>query len=200
VITFPVSLAKPAPAGGVTVTLTSSNPNVVPILPDTMFIAEGATVPAVQALVGALIPGSAIITATAPGFGTATQGVQAVTPAISVTWYGACWATATIYGYAGNYQAMDFAMTVSNPAPIQGTLYFNATCDPAGGSDNMNDYGLVYGSVHKVQGFSHHPDEIPTSALYWIGPRTTDGRCAPGSPCSGCVVYNKNTPNCSDMP
>ena len=42
----------------------------------------------------------------------------------------------------------------------------------------------------------HYPDVMPSSALYWVGPRTADGKCPPGVPCSQCVNYTKLTPNC----
>jgi hypothetical protein len=64
----------------------------------------------------------------------------------------------------------------------------------------MNDYNSLTGSTHMTQGFSHHPDVIPSSAIYWVGERTADGMCPPGRPCSGCVNYNAATLNCSVVP
>jgi hypothetical protein len=120
---------------------------------------------------------------------------------VSVAWYGACWATLTLNGYTGNFQGIDFALSTPAPVVVNGTLFFTSNCDPSQGTDNMNDFGSLTGSTHMVQGFSRHPDTIPTSAMYWIGnATTTTGICPPGSLCSGCVTYNKATPNCSNMP
>lgn len=119
---------------------------------------------------------------------------------VSVTWYGACWQPATIFGVTGNFQAIDFALTTPAPVPVQATLFFAPNCDPTNGQDNMNDFNTLTGSTHTVQGFTHHPNEIPSSAFFWVGSRTADGKCAPGSPCSGCVNYTQSTPLCSALP
>jgi chitodextrinase len=133
----------------------------------------------------------------------ASNSVQITTPAAattSVSWLGACWEPLTISGVTGNFQAIDFVLTTSTPVPIQGTLFFAPNCDASQGTDNMNDFNTLTGSTHMIRGFTHFPDVIPTSAYYWAGPRTDDGKCAPGSPCSGCVNYNKATPVCSALP
>jgi chitodextrinase len=132
-----------------------------------------------------------------------SNSVSATTPAggnVSATWYGACWETATLYGITGQFQAMDFALSTPTPVPVQGTLFFAADCDDRNGTDNMNDFNSLTPSTHTVQGFSHHPDEVPTSALYWIGSRTADGKCPAGAPCSRCVNYTKVTPKCESLP
>lgn len=121
-------------------------------------------------------------------------------PNVSVTWHGACWQPATIYGRTGNFQAMDFVLKTPTPAPVQATLFFAPNCDPVNGTDNMNDFNALTGSTHMAQGFTFHPDVMPTSALFWVGSRTVDGRCPVGSPCSGCVNYTKATPECSTLP
>jgi chitodextrinase len=140
---------------------------------------------------------------TAGNYSAASNSLSVTTPvatSASVTWYGACWQPATIFGVTGNFQAIDFVLTTPTPVPVQGTLFFAPNCDPSNGQDNMNDFDTPTGSTHTVQGFTHHPDEIPTSAYYWVGSRTADGKCAPGSPCSGCVNYTPSTPLCSTLP
>ena len=130
-----------------------------------------------------------------------SNSMQATTPAgatFSVTWYGACWQPATVNGITGNFQAMDFALTTSTPVPVQGTLFFAAGCDASNGQDNLNDFNTLTGSTHMILGFSHYPGIIPTSAYYWIGSRTADGKCPLGSQCSGCVNYNTSTHICGN--
>jgi hypothetical protein len=139
----------------------------------------------------------------AGNYSAASNSLPVTTPvaiSASVTWYGACWQPATIFGVTGNFQAIDFVLTTPTPAPVQGTLFFAPNCDPRNGQDNMNDFDTPTGSTHTVQGFTHHPNEIPTSAYYWVGSRTPDGKCAPGSPCSGCVNYTPSTPLCGTLP
>jgi hypothetical protein len=84
----------------------------------------------------------------------------------------------------------------SLPAVLEGTLFFASNCDPSQGQDNLNDTGGTIGSGGWIFSFIHHPNEIPSSALYWIGPITADGKCPAGAPCSGCVNYTKTTPKC----
>ena len=129
--------------------------------------------------------------------------MQVTTPAglsISVNWYGGCWYQGTVGGVAGNFQAVDFAMTTPAPVAVQGTLFFGSTCDTNLGTDNMNDFNSLTGSTHMVQGFKYHPGEIPTSAVYWMGDRTPDGQCPKGAPCSGCIHYTQSTPTCDTLP
>jgi hypothetical protein len=84
---------------------------------------------------------------------------------------------------------------------VNGSLFFTPNCDPSQGVDNMNDTGVLSGSGHQIQGFTHFPNVIPTSAIYWIGSATTDGtKCPAGSLCSGCVNYSQATLNCSNAP
>ena len=83
---FPVTLGTPAPAGGVTVNLTSGNTSVVTV-PASVFIAAGATAPAANPVATGVAPGTATITANAigyaPGNGSAT--IIAVPVQITVT-------------------------------------------------------------------------------------------------------------------
>ncbi|HUI80185.1 MAG TPA: Ig-like domain-containing protein [Bryobacteraceae bacterium] len=75
---LPLSLAKPAPYGGVTVYLASSDPSKVTVTPS-LFIAAGKTAPSVQASVNGVNLGAVTITATALGYtpGTASVAVTA---------------------------------------------------------------------------------------------------------------------------
>jgi hypothetical protein len=191
-------LAAAAPPGGLVVQLTSSSPGVAAVSPA---VSIGANSTSALVPVVGVSAGSAIVTASAANYSNATAVVSVVsTQGVSVTWYGACWVNATIFGVHGNFQASDFSMVTPTPVTVQGTLFFAPSCDPSRGTDNMNDFGSLTGTTHMVQGFTHHPDQIPSSAIYWVGPRTADGMCPPGSPCSGCVNYTKTTPNCSLLP
>jgi hypothetical protein len=191
-------LPAPAPSGGLVVQLTSSNPGVATV-PPTVSIGAHST--------SALVPvtgvsaGMATVTATAPSYSNATAAISVFsTEGVSVTWYGACWVNTTIYGVQGNFQAIDFSLVTPAPVTVQGTLFFTSNCDPSGGTDNMNDFGTLTGTTHMIQGFTHHPNQIPSSAIYWAGPLTANGMCPPGSPCSGCVNYTTTTPLCSTLP
>ena len=75
-VSFPVSLTTPAPPGGVTVTLASGNTTRVTVAPANIFIAGGATAPATQPQVTGVNFGAANITASAPGYASATRPVQ----------------------------------------------------------------------------------------------------------------------------
>ena len=72
---YPILLGSPAPSGGVTVTLVSSNPNSVSISPATVVVPGGATSPATQPQVTGVDIGSSTITASAPGYTSASQPV-----------------------------------------------------------------------------------------------------------------------------
>jgi hypothetical protein len=184
-----------AAASGLLVTLTSSNTNIATV-PATVTLTAGSG--AVQVPVTGVAAGVATITATTPTFGTATSNVTIASLSnVSVTWGGACWASLTINGFTGNFQAVDFTLTTPSPVVFNGSLFFTPNCAPLGGVDNLNDTGALTGSGSMIQGFIHYPNVIPTSAIYWIGGATTDGTtCPPGSLCSGCLTYNTATPNC----
>jgi uncharacterized protein YjdB len=190
---------SPPPATGVTVTLTSSAPSVATV-PATLSTTAGSGTVSIP--VTAVAPGSVTITAVTPGFGTATDSVTVPSlSGVSITWYGACWANLTINGYTGNYQAIDFSLTTPSPVVLNGSLFFTANCDPSQGVDNLNDNGALTGSTHMIQGFTHYPGVIPSSAVYWIGNATSvNGQCPAGSLCSGCVSYTSATPSCSTLP
>jgi hypothetical protein len=132
-----------------------------------------------------------------------SNSIQVTTPAssgISLTWYGPCWYTGTVGGVTGNFQSIDFRLVTPTPVPLQGTLFDGPDCT-ANGGDNLNDYGTTIGTTKMIVGFSHFPNVMPMSAIYWIGDRTADGRCPPGSTlCSGCLNYNSSTLSCSMLP
>jgi hypothetical protein len=72
-VPFPVTISIPAPAGGLTISLSSSDPAKATITPATITVGPGATVPAVQASVNGLDFGDVTISATAPGYTSAGQ-------------------------------------------------------------------------------------------------------------------------------
>ena len=79
---YPVSLAAGAPQGGVTITLSSSDPNIVTVTPS-VFIDTGATTPGTGAQITGVNPGTATITASAQNF-TGTTGNVSVTSALGI--------------------------------------------------------------------------------------------------------------------
>lgn len=76
-VDFALQLSGPAPAGGVSINLSSSNPNVATV-PTTVQFAPGATV--VQVSVTALANGAATITASAPRLAAVTLNVTVAIP------------------------------------------------------------------------------------------------------------------------
>jgi hypothetical protein len=74
-VPFPILLGTPAPPSGVFIRLVSSNPSTVSVSPSSIFVAGGSTVPATQPQVTAAAIGAATITASAPGYASATQVV-----------------------------------------------------------------------------------------------------------------------------
>ena len=111
-VTFPVSLTKSAPQGGVNVTLSSSDPSRVNITPATVFIAAGATTAAVQPRVGGVNFGSANITASAPGYSAATESVR-VAAALA-------FAPSSVTIQGANTE--NLTLTLSAPAPAGGLI------------------------------------------------------------------------------
>jgi hypothetical protein len=75
-VPFPVTLASPAGAGGVLVTLSVSDPGLAVIVPSIVYFPDGSKVPYDQPLLTGLKPGVAVITATSAGFPPAVQTVQ----------------------------------------------------------------------------------------------------------------------------
>jgi trimeric autotransporter adhesin len=109
-VAFPVSLTVPAPPSGVSVTLSSSDPSTASISPASVFIAGGATAPAIQPQVTGVNFGSATISATAAGYSSASQLVQ-IKGSLSLTP-----STATIRGTG----SQTLALALSAPAPASG--------------------------------------------------------------------------------
>jgi len=73
---FPITLPVPAPTGGVTVSLSSADTSKVTVTPATVSIVAGQTTPASQPVVNGIAVGSASISASAPGFTSASQLVS----------------------------------------------------------------------------------------------------------------------------
>ena len=109
-VDFPVTLGSPAPAGGVTVSLSSDDTSTLTISPATVFVASGDTTPAVQAKVTGVNIGSVHVSASAPGYTSATVPVQVTAtvtfspPSLSVV------GTST----------QNFTVTLSGRAPVGG--------------------------------------------------------------------------------
>ncbi len=108
---FAVTLPSAAPPGGVTVSLVSSNTSVVTVTPS-VFIAYGSTTPAVQPQVQGVGIGNASITASAPGYTSATQTVSA--PAT------VNFSPATLALTSGVTQ--NLTLNLSAPAPLSGLV------------------------------------------------------------------------------
>ncbi|HTC87385.1 MAG TPA: PKD domain-containing protein [Bryobacteraceae bacterium] len=189
-------LAAAAPPSGLVVKLSSSAMGIATV-PATVAVAANAT--------SALVPvtgvsaGSAVITASAANYTNATASISvSSTAGITVNWHEACWENASVYGdgQQGNLQSISFSIVTPTPVVLESTLFYTSNCDPSQGQDNGNDTGGTIGSGGWIFSFIHHPNEIPSSALYWIGPRTADGKCPAGAPCSGCMTYTKSTPKC----
>jgi hypothetical protein len=108
------------------------------------------------------------------------------TPAgVQVTWGTPCWWVCPGTQYqcqpGQKFQAIPFQITTSAPIPLEGTLYLGAVCDPAAGlADNLNDTGGTVGSGNWLYWFIHHPDQSPSSAVWWLGHSS-----------SGCVDYSQ---------
>jgi hypothetical protein len=84
---------------------------------------------------------------------------------LMVTWTEGCW-----YETGGmKYQAMSFTVESSTPLPLEGTLFYNATCDPSDGTDNLNDTGGTTPSGSWIFWFIHHPGLTNSSAIWSYG-------------------------------
>jgi hypothetical protein len=75
-VPFPITLAIPAPVGGVTVNLSSSDTSKVTLVSGSVFISQGQTAPAAAPTINGINFGSATITATATGYGSSNATVQ----------------------------------------------------------------------------------------------------------------------------
>jgi hypothetical protein len=118
---FPVTLTTPAPAGGVTITLSSADPTKVTITPASVTIAAGATTPATQPQIKGLNLGTANVTASGPGFTPATQAVEVIATLTFVP------GTVTMTGV--NTQSI--ALNLSAPAPAGGLTITLSSDNPS---------------------------------------------------------------------
>ena len=117
-MSFPVTLGTPAPSGGVTVTLASSDTTKLTISPTTVNIAGGQSTPATQPTVTGVNYGTVNITATAPGYTSATAAVQVNTVMTFAS------PTLTISGIT----AQNTSLNLSAPAPAGGlTVNLNSS-------------------------------------------------------------------------
>ena len=149
--TLNVSLAVPAPANGVTLQITSSNPGVAAPNPALVFIPGGSSAPATQPQIMAINVGSASITASAPGYETSTP--MSVTVSANVVWITQ---NTTITG-------------IGDQAFLTLQLTTNAPLDPA--SDNPWSTGLM---VNLTSSDPRVATIQPTGIFIW------DGSSAPG--------------------
>jgi hypothetical protein len=112
-----ITLASPAPAGGISLTVTSSNPGVASV-PGSVFLTETSSSVGLR-VVGAA-PGSAVIQVSAPGFGQASVNVTVQAPG-SITLSG----PAAI----GLSQTAALTVALSTPAPAEGVTIQLASSD-----------------------------------------------------------------------
>jgi len=99
---------------------------------------------------------------------------------LMVTWTLGCWYTDS----GMKYQAMSFSVESSTPLPLEGTLFYDTTCDASMGTDNLNDTGGTTPSGSWIFWFIHHPGEIASSAIWSYGGIK-----------SGCIDYG-TAPDC----
>lgn len=131
-VSFPITLSTPAPAGGVSISLVSSDSTrVVPSSPS-IFIAAGATAPATQPTIKALGFGTVTISGTAPGYSPATSTIQVngslTFDPTSITVIGTNTQTLTLKLSAPAPSALNITLNSSNPAvaTVQGGVIIGA--------------------------------------------------------------------------
>jgi hypothetical protein len=158
---FPITLSTPAPTGGVTVTLTSDNASTVSISPSTVQIAANAVTPTTQPQVTGVNLGLANITASAPGYTSATQPVNGIaTVTLSPS-------TSTV----GLNSSQNLTLTLSAKAPAGGlTVNLNST---------NTSLAMVQPTASFSAGATTAP--VPVTALGNIGSATIQAS-APGIP------------------
>ncbi len=171
---LPLSLGKPAPAGGVTVFLSSSNAAIATVTPS-VFIPEGLLIPAANPLVHGLAIGSAQITGSAVDFAPDTANVT-VTISIGL----APNPLNVIQGQAGSA-----TLTLSSPAPAGG-LTFDTSVD-------NTSFATVPATVHVDAGATSA--QVPVTAVA-IGD-TTLHASAPGITQATTTVSVKPAPSIS---
>ena len=107
---YTVILDQPAPTGGTTVSLSSTNPSIVSVSA-TAFVPQGATQPTTQPTVTGLNVGSGQINASASGYTSASPQTVTVNATMSFT-------PATLSVSSGTTQ--NATLTLSGPAPASG--------------------------------------------------------------------------------
>jgi hypothetical protein len=113
-----VTLDEPAPSGGVTVDLTSSNPLIVSVSPSSVFIDAGATTAAFS--VTGESEGAVVITASAEGFADATITAGGTNTTVSI---------GTIPTLVPG-ESSGLPISLSEPAPPGGLTIFLESDDP----------------------------------------------------------------------
>jgi hypothetical protein len=117
---FPIVLSSPAPAGGLALTLSSSDPTTVIVNPPVIYIPAGTTTPRnAQPVVTGINLGAATITVQGMYFTTASSQVQ-VTASLSFSRPGPIF----------NGTTQDFVLTLSGPAPAGGLTVNLVSSDP----------------------------------------------------------------------
>jgi PKD domain. len=111
-IAFPVSLSTPAPVGGITITLASSDSSKATLSITTVNIPAGSTTPVTSPQLNGVNLGSVLVSASAAGYGSTSQTVQ-ITASLSFTP-----TSLTITGAA----TQNLTLTLSGPAPAGGVI------------------------------------------------------------------------------
>lgn len=130
---FAVSLSAPAPAGGVSITLESSDTSKVTIAPPALTIPAGQTQAASQPVVTGISPGAAEIRASAPGYASVSRPVQVNTAPAQITATGGTPQSASV----GTNFSAPFVVAVKDAAGngVSGaTVTFAAPVSGPGGS------------------------------------------------------------------
>jgi trimeric autotransporter adhesin len=113
-VEFPVALGAAAPAGGVFITLASSNPSIASVSPSTFFVSQGTTVAQrVTTIVNGNTTGSVTITASAPGYATGSGQVQVTSGGTTATTMSFWPGSLTVSQAA----TQDLTLNLSVPAP-----------------------------------------------------------------------------------
>ena len=106
-VNFPVSLANPAPSGGVLITLAVNDPSILTLVSTNVYIEQGQTKPGSPPQITGVAVGTATISATAFGFMSASQTVQ-VAQAVP----------ASVTANLGSGQSAQVNTTFSNPLVV----------------------------------------------------------------------------------
>ncbi|HEX8796650.1 MAG TPA: hypothetical protein VF765_37120 [Polyangiaceae bacterium] len=92
----------------------------------------------------------------------------------------------------GNHQAIDVTFP-NGPQLLNATLFAGTDCSPNALQDNFNDQQNTRATALWM--FTDDADVAgvsatnPTSAIWWVGPLTTDGFPPAGAPTTGCINY-----------